>query len=113
MYWRLPAGFDSVSAYGRQPDNPAPACYRLGITGTNTCDSIRWLSITRPDRKGLLFTADSTLLNIHLQPSSPRVYIDAPAPAGPLPYADYRYAYRISPLPAPAPNSNQQKQSAR
>jgi len=101
MYWRLPPGFDSLAAYGRQPNDPVPSCYRLLITGTNTSDSVRWLSVTRQDGKGLKFTADSTLLTIHTQPSSPRLYIDAPIPLGQLPYADYHYAYKISPIPSP------------
>jgi len=113
MYWRLPRGFDSLSAYGQQPNNPAPSCYRLGITGTTTYDSIRWLSITRPDGKGLKLTADSTLLTIHTQPSSPRVYIDAPTQQDHLPYADYRYSYKLSPIRAPTLNTTEQRRSAR
>ena len=113
MYWRLPPGFDSLSAYGQQPNNPAPSCYRLGITGTSTSDSIRWWAITRGDGKGLRLTADSTLLTIHLNPSSPRVFIDAPARNDQLPYADYRYAYRISPIPTPTQNSTPQQRPTR
>ncbi|MBS1604143.1 MAG: hypothetical protein JST42_15860 [Bacteroidetes bacterium] len=109
MYWRLPPGFDSLSAYGRQPNDLAPSCYRLGITGANSYDSIRWLSVTRADGKGLKLTADSTLLTIHIQPSSPRVYIDAPTPSRQLPYADYRYAFKISAILSLPANPTQQR----
>jgi len=104
MYWRLPAGFDSLSAYGQQPNSPVPSCYRLGITGTSSFDSTRWLSITRPDGRGLRIIADSTLLTIHIQPSSPRIFIDTPNRSDQLPYADYRYAYKILPILPPAPH---------
>jgi len=98
MYWKLPPGFDSVTAYG---GTPIPAYYHTPVTPfreNNTYTGIRYWMITRSDGKGLRFTADSTLLTISTQSSAPRLIIDNPALAYHLPYGNYRYAYKVSPV---------------
>ena len=94
MYWQLPPGFDSVTVYGgagtpfRETNAYAAATY----TG------VRWWTITRPDGKGLRFTADSTLLTISTRPSDRHLIIDNPALPYHLPYGNYRYTYKVSPV---------------
>jgi hypothetical protein len=107
MYWRLPAGFDSVATYGGAltPFREASAYATGSYTG------VRWLSITRRDGKGIRFTADSTLLTVNTRSSintrssgntpSSEQWITIDDPVCYRSYGNHRYAYKVAPvLPA-------------
>ena len=97
MYWKLPPGFDSVTVYGGAV---IPSRETNAYT-TRTYSGVRWCTLTRPDGKGLRFTADSTLLTINTRSSDPRLTIDNPSLPYHLPYGNYQYTYKVSPvLPA-------------
>ena len=82
MKWILPAGFDSITYYGRGPfenyedrnEGAEAGVYRQTVeeqfypythpqeTGTKT--GVRWWKITNKEGHGLLITADSSLLSM-------------------------------------------------
>ena len=131
MTWMLPPGLDSVTWYGLAPGTPAPtsavpaptssapalpggspAILTSPVTGSreSTYPSVRRLSLTGRDGKGLQITADSSLLQLRTFPaadSTTRMLlgIDKLSPT-PLLYGNYQYAYKVNAMPAisnPAP----------
>jgi hypothetical protein len=112
MQWTAPPGLDSITWYG---GDAAVGIYRQ-MTGqqasTAASDSsmetgIRWWKITGTNGRGMLITADSSLLHIKTQPRSAgdtgtRLTIGYPAAPLPyeLPYGNYHYAYKVTPVPA-------------
>jgi hypothetical protein len=114
MQWALPAGFDSITGYGRLAQSSAmPGRYQLPLTTSVSplpaATAIRWWRITGPGGKGIGITADSSLLNMNTRlpaDNSPglQLNIDYPAaaPSYRLPYGNYRYAFKVTPfLPGP------------
>jgi len=115
MYWVLPPGFDTVTAYGSLPVSPQadlsvsshppiPQIYHSPVAPpreTNRYTGIRWWAITRPDGKGLRLTADSTLLTISTASTGARLRLDIgiPGPPDHRPYGNYKYAFKVTPLP--------------
>ncbi len=131
MNWMLPPGLDSVTWYGLAPGTPvptsaapastspapalpdrSPAIRTSPVTGSreSTYPSVRRLSLTGRDGKGLQITADSSLLQLRTFPASDSTTrmllgIDKLSPT-PLLYGNYQYAYKVNAMPAisnPAP----------
>jgi beta-galactosidase len=144
MQWILPPGYDSITEYGplnpnvaqgpgaasnpgwiglrhEQPLTPLAADPQARATATRT--GVRWWTITDKKGNGLLFIADTPLLNesaLHSfdsdlisPPNHPtsrpqaQISIDRPSPAMPasqpqwptlLPMGNYRYTYKVKPL---------------
>jgi beta-galactosidase len=108
MQWTLPAGYDSVTYYGKNPDSTSRiAIYRKKVIplsapdihprGTAAGTDIRWWKITGQDGRGLLITADSFCLDLSaLHPPQTQLNIDYPH--FDMPYANYRYAFKVSPV---------------
>jgi beta-galactosidase len=124
MQWTLPPGYDSITYYGKNPDSTSwIAIYRKMLIpasapdihprGTAAGTAIRWWKITGQDGRGLLITADSSLLDLSaLQPprtqplQAPRtqplppsqIQLSIDYPHFDIPYASYRYAFKVSPV---------------
>jgi hypothetical protein len=122
MQWVLPPGPDSITAYGHPPQGTLPASiYRQTIDGQTAAampvreperspaTGIRWWRLTGKDGKGLLITADSSLLTIsarHYPGSDPGggspMQLNIDYPPFPLPYGNYHYSYKVTPvIPGP------------
>jgi beta-galactosidase len=113
MKWTLPAGYDSVTYYGKNPDTSSwIAIYRKKLNqtpapdihprGTAAGSAIRWWKITGQDGRGLLITADSSFLDVSALPP-PMTELSIDYPHFDLPYANYRYAFKVSPVIAGHP----------
>ncbi len=107
MQWILPAGYDSITAYGPngifhdRPLTPATSDPTPRATATRT--EIRWWTITDKDGNGLRFIADTPLLNesvlVPNHPTSrPQIQISIDYPAPPTPMGNLRYTYKVKPL---------------
>jgi beta-galactosidase len=131
MQWILPAGYDSITAYGplaadtTQTTGVPPNSTWIGIFhdrpltpstsdphahATATRTELRWWTITDKNGNGLQFIADTPLLNesaLHNPPSRSQVQIsiDRPAQTSPavLPMGNYRYAFEVKPLVSSTP----------
>jgi hypothetical protein len=120
MNWILPAGLDSVTWYGLAPGTPAPAIGTVTpapappapaivtspVTGSreSVYPSVRRLSLTGRDGKGLQITADSSLLQLYTFPaadSTARTLLGiCKLSTSPLSYGNYQYAYKVNGMPA-------------
>jgi beta-galactosidase len=107
MKWTLPAGYDSITYYGKNPDTSSwIAIYRQKLNqtpapdihprGTAAGSAIRWWKVTGQDGRGLLITADSSFLDVSALPL-PMTELSIDYPHFDLPYANYRYAFKVSP----------------
>ena len=106
MSWILPPGLDSVTWYGLAPGTPAPAIVTSPVTGSreSVYPSVRRLSLTGRDGKGLQITADSSLLQLYTFPaadSTARTFLGiCKLSTPPLSYGNYQYAYKVNGMPA-------------
>lgn len=117
MQWIFPAGYDSIAWYGLGPQenntggtSPVQtAIYRHTIQEANTSTAVRWWKVMDRQGKGLLFTADSSLLSmraLHFVDSDRKPHSQTQLDidyrqlgGGALPYGNYRFMYKISPVP--------------
>lgn len=101
MRWDLPPGFDSVTWYGQgQQKGSVIGIYR---STAGTSNAVRWWRITGQQGKGLLVTADSSLLRIDVShdelPSTLQTQLEIDYPlSGRLPWGNYRYSYKVTPV---------------
>lgn len=87
MLWTLPAGYDSIAYYGPGPkesDSLETGIYSQLLRTSGTVTAIRWYKAMDRQGAGLQITADSTLLNISVQPAN-----DNPSGARAKLYIDY------------------------
>jgi beta-galactosidase len=132
MQWTTPSGLDSITWYGhaaavvgiyRQTTGQQPSMTTsdsstaapgssTAAPGSSTASpdssmgtGIRWWKITGMDGRGMLITADSSLLHISSRSAGntgTRLtigYLASPLPYE-LPYGNYHYAYKVTPVPA-------------
>jgi len=114
MLWILPAGYDSIAYYGPGPqgretggdDSAEIGIYGQRVQATGNRTSVRWWKVMDHQGKGLLITADSSLLNIStLQPAGEgrpgtRLYIDyRPMDSGGGITENYHLTYKCSFIP--------------
>jgi beta-galactosidase len=99
MKWILPAGFDSTLFYGEVPAIDSCHLSRVELHRPDAIDTaawtdIRWWKLTDGQGHGMLISADSSLLSMHLHDK--QLYIGHPFTNGGA--NNYHYLYKVTPL---------------